>query len=288
MSFCLDHFLCHPSHHSEEDRLDIGRALIDLQVEVNRTKEEAEAEALRSGQRIAELSSHCDKLQHELERAGQTQNHLRKKAVEMAQKKEQLDAEYHNLRAQHRGAAQDHAGVGAWRADLVRRLRALVKTTLAVMQERDEYASQLVSQTGLGGSRNAGASELRQVEQEGRALEAKITESPDAVGGGGSGSGNGGGGGRGGGYSSSVDGERLRNELSQELTRTRAQLEALQRENSRQTTSNAAFVQEHRRRLEEVGVVRDNANANSKCTQPPFCHPFSPFTCSWHLYSDSI
>lgn len=253
---------------SEEDRLDIGRALIDLQVEVNRTKEEAEAEALRSGQRIAELSSHCDKLQHELERAGQTQNHLRKKAVEMAQKKEQLDAEY---RAQHRGAAQDHADVGAWRTDLVRRLRALVKTTLAVMQERDEYATQLVSQTGLGGSRNAGASELRQLEQEGRALEAKIMESPDAVGVGGSGSGHGGGG-RGGGYSGSVDGERLRNELSQELTRTRAQLEALQRENSRQTTSNAAFVQEHRRRLEEVGVVRDNASVlnHSLCRLPLF------------------
>lgn len=198
---------------------------------------------------MAELSAHIEKLQHELERAGQTQAHLKQRATELAQNKEALDAEYNNFKSQHRGDSKAHASDLSAREELVNRVRSLVASKLAVMRERDEYAAQVVAQTGLGGGGGAqSATSVAQAREEGRAIEALILGAGSSLG-------------RMGGPADIVgtgEAERLRGELTQELRRVRAQLEALQRENVRQAASHATFAHEHRRRLEEVRTELDD------------------------------
>lgn len=70
---------------SEEERLDIARALVDLQVEASEAKAEADTQTLKAQQQVAQLSEHIEKLQHELEVAGQTKSHLHEKALDLAQ-----------------------------------------------------------------------------------------------------------------------------------------------------------------------------------------------------------
>eukprot|EP00050_Salpingoeca_kvevrii_P015380 m.46271 g.46271 ORF g.46271 m.46271 type:complete len:904 (+) comp6294_c0_seq2:1661-4372(+) len=128
---------------SEEERLKVSKNLVDLQIENNKIREEAEAKAFEQVNKILTLENELLELQLRADKLTTENEELKSVLLALEEEKRDLTDEYKTLKTNYLNLTNEHRSSVAKNEELGVELLNLVNAKVSLMKERDSLVSQI-------------------------------------------------------------------------------------------------------------------------------------------------